>query len=156
MSDMIQARQSNGDSRLYAPNRDVAHLFQPMMHQVAAWIEDGNWPVLAEFLKKNSIEPDALGEACAKMCRLIGEGAEVQYRKESCVDALKRSGFLGEPIEAQLAVLASIGAVVVGVAHKGLREASLGTDGPMKTIGELLEDSDRLLAKFYDRQATDA
>jgi len=144
----FQVRPPAGDPRAYAPNRDVAYLFQPAMQQVAAWIEDGSLPVLAEFMKKQGIEPAAIGTACAKMCQCMGDGSRPEFKKETCVESLARSGFIEEPVEAQLAVLAALGAVFVGVTHKGLREATLDGVGPMQSIGELLSDSERLLAKF--------
>ena len=145
MGGELQFRPRNGGPA-YAPQRDVAHLFVPVMRQVAAWIEDGTWDELSSFMTKYAVTPEMVAAACGKMCQSIGSAAE--HPTETCRESIQRTGFLDEPEEAQLIVLACIGAMFVGIQHSGIREATLDGSGPMVEAAELIESGKRLFELF--------
>lgn len=145
MGGELQFRPKSGGAA-YAPQRDVAHLFVPVMRQVAAWVEDGTWNELSSFMTKYSVTPEMVAEACGKMCQSIGTAAE--HPTETCRESIQRTGFLDEPEESQLIVLACIGAMFVGIQHSGIREATLDGEGPLMEAKDLIAAGEKVLAVF--------
>jgi|TARA_R110000824_G_scaffold82768_15_gene207522 hypothetical protein len=141
---MLQARFSEHDPRLYNVNRDLAHNYKRILEVVAARLEDGSWVELDAHLKENGVTMDELGEACAAFCRYVASAAT--DKKSDMFDGLTKAGwFECEPL-AQAAYLAVMGTVVAGMAHRGIREATLGDDGPALRVGDLTESGERCLA----------
>ena len=133
----IQARMSEKDPRLYNVNRDLAHNFEFIVKLVAGRLEDDLWPELAELLKDRGVSQSELGEACVAYCRFIA--TEVKDPKEGVQEAMERSGWFQVRPEAQIAFMALLGTVVSGIQFHGVREATLGGEGPAQTLPELLE-----------------
>lgn len=144
----LQARMSEGDKRLYNPSRDVAHNFKEVLSLVAARLEDCAWPELSEILKRENVDMDDLGEACAAYCRYVASATE--NPTEPMQVCMSNSGFFEAKPAAQVAVLAMIGTCYAGIQHSGIRDATLGGEGPMASVSDLLEDADRLLM-FHGR-----
>jgi|TARA_R110000824_G_scaffold32775_3_gene105595 hypothetical protein len=135
----MNARMSEGDRRLYNPSRDVAHNFQEVMNLVAGRLEDQKWPELQEILKRESVTMDQLGEACGAYCAYLASAADKDKQDRSMTQSVKDSGFFDCEPAAQVAVLAMIGTCYAGIQFGGIRECSVGGEGPMETISDLLK-----------------
>ena len=140
----LQARMSADDRRLYNPGRDVAHNFQEVMNLVAGRLEDEKWPELAEILKREKVNMDDLGEACGAYCRYIASAADEDKRELSMIDSMRASGFMDCKPAAQVAVLAMIGTCYAGIQFGGIREATIGGEGPLESIADVAKHADRL------------
>lgn len=132
----LQARMTANDQRLYNPSRDVAHNFQQVMRLVADRMEDHSWAELDEVLAREGITMDDLGEACgAYICYLTNAAHAPDLPMEK---SLEQCGFFNAKPAAQVAVLALIGTCYAGIHHVGIREATVGGEGPLQTVDELL------------------
>jgi hypothetical protein len=140
----LQARMSASDNRLYNPGRDVAHNFQQVMEEVAERLEDKKaWKELSEVLKRENITDKDLGEACAAYCRYLVDSANLPQL--SMLNAMDESGFFETKPAAQVAVMAMIGTVYAGIQHVGIREATLGGEGPLHDAKSLVKEAQSLL-----------
>jgi hypothetical protein len=137
----MQARMTANDQRLYNPSRDVAHNFQQVMEMVAGRLEDYSWTELAEVLKREGITMDDLGEACGAYCDYLATSAKMPHW--SMYDSLEHCGFFKTKPAAQVAVLAMIGTCYAGIQYAGIREATVGGEGPLATIEELMVHAQR-------------
>lgn len=143
----IQARFNNY-TPLYNMHRDVAHNFVYVAKQVAAALEDGTWPELAALLKHHKVSMLQVGEACEAYCIYLSMA--VTSPKVSEFDALEQAGFWRCAPMAQVAVMATIGTVFSGMQHVGVREATLGGEGPVMNMGDIVSAGSQVL-KFYRR-----
>ncbi len=141
----LQARMSADDRRLYNPSRDVAHNFQEVMNLVAGRLEDHVWPELDAVLQREGITLDDLGEACGAYCTYLASAVHDPNLPMS--ESLRASGFLKCKPAAQVAVMAMIGTCYAGIQHAGIREASVGGEGPLYTVGDLLVHAERFRAQ---------
>lgn len=137
----LQARMSSEDRRLYNPSRDIAHNFQQVMELVAARLEDQSWPELEEILRREKVSMDDLGEACGAYCCYLTSA--VDSPTLSMFDSLAQSKFFQCKPGAQVAVLAMIGTCYAGMQYAGIREATIASEGPMQTIGDLMKHAER-------------
>ncbi len=131
----IQARMSKEDPRLYNVNRDLAHNFQRVAEMVAGRLEDELWPDLAAILKREGINQYDLGAACESFCIFVGSSFE--RPEEDMTQALERCGWMQLKPGAQVAVMACLGTVVLGMHFAGVREATLGGEGPAMSLKAL-------------------
>ena len=139
----LQARFQEHDPRLYNVNRDLAHNFKELRELTAARLEDGTWPELDEFLNKNEVTLDDLGEACASFCTYVASAAT--DKQATMLEGLTNSGWFECKVGAQAGYLAVLGTVLAGVAHRGIREATLDDDGPALKVGDLVAAGDECL-----------
>lgn len=139
----LQARFQEHDPRLYNVNRDLAHNFKEVLELTAARLEDGTWTELDEFLKENEVSMEDLGEACAAFCTYVASAAT--DKKADMLTGLTNSGWFDCKVGAQAGYLAVLGTVLAGVAHRGIREATLDEDGPALKVGELVAAGDTCL-----------
>lgn len=142
----LQARMTADDRRLYNPARDVAHNFQEVMNLVAGRLEDYAWPELNEVLSREGITIDDLGEACGAYCQYLASAA--QEPNVSMTESLTRSGFTKCKPAAQVAVMAMLGTCYAGIQHAGIREASVGGEGPMYTVADLIIYAEKFRAQL--------
>lgn len=131
----LQARLSKEDPRFYNPNRDVAHNFREVIQIVAARLEDNAWPELGEILAREKVTMDELGDACAALCKFVA--TSVDNPKEGMKEGMDRCGWEEVPPGAQVAVMAILGTVTIGYHWAGVREATIGGEGPAMTLKEL-------------------
>jgi hypothetical protein len=136
----MQARMSADDRRLYNPSRDVAHNFKDVMELVAGRLEDKAWPELDALLARESITLDDLGEACGAYCRYLASAVDEPTLPMH--QSLDKSGFFNCKPAAQIAVMAMIGSCYAGIQFAGIREATIGGEGPLQTVGELLKHAE--------------
>jgi len=130
----LQARLSENDPRLYNVNRDVAHNFEYVANLVAGRLEDGLWPELDHLVRKHNISMDDLGEACQAFCLFIGAGVE---QSNDMQEALDESGWFKVKPAAQVALMATLGTVILGMHFSGVREATLNGEGPAATLSQV-------------------
>ena len=142
----LQARMTENDPRLYNVNRDLAHNYKQILELVAARLEDGTWKELDGILKENDVTMDDLGEACAAFCRYVASATT--EKKASMFEGLEQAGWFECKPLAQAAYLAVTGTVVAGIAHRGIREATLGEDGPALRVGDLVKAGDKCLTSL--------
>lgn len=132
----MQARMSQADQRLYSPTRDVAHNFDHVIMAVAKRLENGTLSYLATLCKEKGANDERVAEALQAVCRFVV--ANMAVKPESMKDGLTRSGFFEAHNMAQIAVLAHLGAVTLGIHWAGVREATIGGRGPLDTYADLV------------------
>jgi hypothetical protein len=122
----LQVRLSQSDTRLYDPNRDIAHNFKFVVTKVAGFLEDRHWPELHKILDMHNVTMEQLGEACRAYMIFVATTAE--HPGETIQQGLERSGWLHVPESAKIAHQAYIGLVMTGMWYYAARAASLGGD----------------------------
>ena len=132
---MLQARMSENDPRFYSPTRDVAHNFQYVVREAAARLEDGRWRQLHELLGGSGLTEEQLAVALDRFCVFVDRSVQ----DKRMTDSLLISGFADVPDAAQIALMATIGAIMSGIYWSGVHEATIGGQGPAQTYGDLRE-----------------
>jgi hypothetical protein len=132
----LQARMSPNDRRLYNPARDVAHNFKEVLMLVADRLEDAQWPELQALLDSQGVSLDDLGEACGAYCQFVAFATTDS--ETSMLESLEHSGFLKAKPAAQVAVMAMLGTCYSGIQYTGIREATVGGEGPALSVKDLL------------------
>lgn len=146
----IQARMSKNDPRLYNVNRDIAHNFKEVATYVANRLEDELWPELADLLRSRGVTEDDLGNACESFVLFVGTGASDP--DVDMPEALQKAGWHKLKPEAQIAVMAVLGTVILGMQFAGVREATLGGDGPAMSIREIVGEHGGLAEELVSRR----
>ncbi len=131
----LQARMSQGDARLYNPDRDVAHNFDFVIQEVAKAVEEGRWEPLTKLARNHSVPDEELGRTCQALIKFIGVQAD--NPRESMACCLARCGFLDLHPTARVVVMAYLGQITLGMHWAGVREATLGGVGPALTYKKL-------------------
>ncbi len=139
----IQARMSEGDPRLYNVSRDVAHCFGDVCRETSRRLEDGKWPFLMNYLVVNRVTDDELGEACRAFLEFVGTSTDIREERQPA-QALTRVGWFAVREEAQVAFLAVMATVMLGLFYTGVREATMGGEGPCLTYGDLAAAGQRV------------
>jgi hypothetical protein len=124
----VQARFP-GDNRLYNPGRDLAHCFGSACQLTAKQLTDKRWPALQALCDDYKVAPEDLGAACQAFLMAVGTAADVREEKHPH-DALMRVGWFDVKEPAQIAFVAMLGVVCFGYFYRGVREATLGGEGP--------------------------
>lgn len=141
----LQARMSEADPRLYNVNRDVAHNFKEVMTHVFERLQNRLWPELDALLEKEEVTDAEVGAAFDALCKFIGNAQEEM--RVDFKEAMTRSGWFSCKPEAQVAVMAILGTVILGYHWAGVREATLGSEGPALRLQDLVKQGDAT-AKF--------
>jgi hypothetical protein len=131
----LQARMSEGDQRLYNPNRDVAHNFSTVVGEVADRLEEERWPAITAYLKDQDVTEEQLGAACKAFIEYVAGACDSP--DEKMTEVLTRVGWYKVPEPAQVAYMAYLGTVMSGVYFVGAREATLGGEGPCDNLEDL-------------------
>lgn len=134
---LMQARLTQNDTRLYTPDRDLAHCFGPFIERVAQRIEDGRWPALTRLANLEGIDEETLGKACQCLCHFIV--TQVDTASETMAQGMDRCGWLDLPETARVIVMAHLGAITLGAHWAGVREATMGGQGPALTYKALAD-----------------
>lgn len=132
---VLQARMSPSDDRWYNVNRDLAHCFADVVREVAARLDDDRWPVIGELCRANQVSDDDLAQACGAFCRFVVGACDDP--RESMHTVLSRVGWFDLPSVAQVAYMAYLGTVVAGYFFAGVREATIGGQGPLLDCDDL-------------------
>ena len=131
----LQARLSKDDPRLYNCNRDVAHNFHGVMTCVMGRLRNRVWPELEEILEDAGCTDQDLADAVEALC-VFAAGTKDNMLLDF-KDQLEQSGWFQTPGAAQAAVMATMGTVFLGYVYAGLREATLGGEGPALGLVDL-------------------
>lgn len=124
----MNARMSSNDSRLYNPNRDVAHNFKAMAMEVAKRCEANTWTALAILTAEKQVTPVHLGQALQAFLTFLA--IQMDDPKAGMATCLDRAGWFAVPEYARVIVMAQLGAVMLGAHWSGVRETTIGGQGP--------------------------
>ncbi len=148
---MLQLRPTNGDSRFYAPNRDLAYCFPFLVRTALEGITDEAWkaePWWSEYLDFHNVTMDDVTEAAGAMARAFKLFTDKECT--SPAEALANSGFFDTKPQAQLAIAAKIGQAAVGAFYVSIRDTLRDEEDPpasVKTISEMGNKFAGLLVK---------
>jgi len=131
----LQARMSSNDPRLYNVNRDVAHNFHLIIEEVALCLEEGRWDALVELAKLNNVSDTDLGKGCEALIKFVTVQAE--NPNETMAACLARCGWFEVSTCVRVIIMSYLGVVTLGLHHRGVREATLGGQGPADTYKQL-------------------
>lgn len=129
------------DPRLYSPNRDPAHNFDYVVKALAGRVEDGTWPELTRLAAADGVTMDDLGQGCQVLCHYV-MGA-LDDKKETMAQALARSGWLDLRPTVRIVLMAYLGTIWLGIQWAGVREATLGGEGPLMGYADLIAFGNR-------------
>lgn len=135
---------NEADPRLYNVNRDVAHNFRQVMERVFNRLQQRLWPELESLLSAHQVTDREVSQAFDALCKFIG-GAQDNMRVEFQT-ALAQAGWFKCRPEAQVAVMSVLGTVILGYHFAGVREATLGGEGPALTLTTLASKGEELAA----------
>jgi len=131
----LQARMSQNDPRLYNVNRDVAHNFGFVITEMFKAVLEERWPALTNLAKEKGVTKEQLGEGCNALVKFVGVQADDP--NESMAACLARCGWLDFPEHVRVILMAYLGLVTLGIHFHGVREATLGGQGPAATYKQL-------------------
>lgn len=132
----IQARASEWDHRLYNVGRDCAHNFGEVCAETARRIEEQDWPAINRMLAAAGVGDDELGEACRAFLEFVATATADRSERQPR-QVLARVGWFALSDTAQIAFLAVLGTVQMGYFFAGVREATLGGEGPLQHYPDL-------------------
>lgn len=132
----MEARMSPGDKRLYNPSRDVAHNFGEVMKLVAERCSADNWHAIVSLAKDRGVSQEEIGRGCQAMLQFVATQLNGEDR-ESMSQALSRSGFFDVSETCRVILMAHLGSVMLGMHWAGVREATIGGQGPALTYRNL-------------------
>ena len=135
MGTQIRARGSD-DTRLYAPNRDVAHNFPFVIEKVFNDIVNFRWYCANKYMDEHKITADDAVKAVDAFVTFMRSA--VDNPNEDMVSCLERSGWFSVSDAMQLVLMANIGRVMTGIFFNGAREATLGGEGPCQHMQDLI------------------
>ena len=126
-------RGSEGDSRFYSPNRDVAYCYVQMVTRALKQLDvEDTWAAwVGDYLRHTGTTVDDIGETAKCLADGIADFIG-DLTIESPKDALEKSGFLTSNPAAQLVICAKIG-------------------GAPSSVLNPLESSDELKNKHVER-----
>jgi hypothetical protein len=125
---MLQARMSEGDARLYSPNRDVAHCFGGAIDELQQRVTAMKWLALREYLKKHGVTDEELGKAVQALSTFVATATH--DKKENMNGTLQRSGWYELSDPAMIAVTSLLGTILMGYFWTGAKESTIGGVGP--------------------------
>ncbi len=140
------------NGKLYNPNRDVAHNFQEVSELVAGRLEDHSWHELREVLTREGVSMDQLGEAMGCFCEYLASAADPDKVDWNMSKSITESGFFDCEDAAQVAVMACYGQAFAGIQFAGIREVSLGGEGPVHQIKDLRKFAEEFRQISADRK----
>lgn len=144
----IQARMSANDQRLYNPNRDVAHNFSGVVERLIDNYDNRGWAELRDFTDANGITDEDIANTLNSFVTAILYSKDKDKKNLSVHAALKDSGFFEQKLLAQVTIMSLLGQIYTGMHYVGIREASLGSEGPMYELDSLLDAAMTLREKM--------
>lgn len=139
---MLQIR-SPDDSRLYSPQRDVAHCFPGVVALLVQRFQKRTWPELVDYLRAAGCDDDdAAAEAVRVFATAIHMSADVTYKHMNLEQVLTAAGWFNVAPALRVALTAHLGAALVGIFFQGARDASFGGGGPQVGLAEMLVTAD--------------
>ncbi len=129
-NESLQYRMSSSDSRLYSPDRDLAHIFKSIMAMLAERLEEQTLPEI-ETLLEGKITMDDRGDAMHAMLVFMRDGIINDNPKSEMADELQACGWFNVKPEARAALLAYLGTIFLGASFQAIREATINNVGPL-------------------------
>lgn len=116
-----------GQTRLYDVNRDIAHCAPSLLAAAGDLLDTNRWPAktAAELAARDGAGLPDLMAAYGGLCRFL----RLEDHRVTPDEDAHRAGLFGVPPAAQVAVLATFGAVCMAAAWAGRREAVMARDG---------------------------
>jgi hypothetical protein len=135
---MLQAiLNTAADPRLYNPNRDVAHNALEVLQEVRKRLAADKWPAMAEILARAQVTPQHAERGLQALSSFLTGSLEVP--KETMYQGLVRAGWFEVPEAVNIAVLAHLGAILLGMQWGGIREATLRGVGPLSNCASVVD-----------------
>ena len=144
---MAAQARSTDDHRYYAPSRDIAHNFLPVVMAVGELLEQERVPSVEWMVAEGHATEEEVGRAAQAFIHFIR--SSLDNPEESYEDCLERSGFLDVPEPARQIYLAALGTVMSGWFFRGVREATLGGSGPLDDYPGAKEIAERTLRVLH-------
>lgn len=104
----------------YAPSRDVVYLYPSVLSSVAARLEDAPFQPLHEWLDREGVSLDDLGEAMGAYSRYMNMAHQDPDKK--MMDVLLDSGWEDCKWQARVAVMFYTGIMMTGTFFQGVRD----------------------------------
>ena len=140
---MLQARMEKGDRRLYNVSRDLAHCFGELLTEAVKRCTARPWKELSDLGDREGVTGENIAETSAALLKFLGIQAD--FPKESMFDGLYRSGYTQLPAAPRIVLMAYLGSVVLGAHWAGVREATLGGEGPALVYKDLAAHGEHLV-----------
>lgn len=144
----IQARMSPNDQRLYNPARDVAHNFAGVVELIINNYDDAGWAALREFTTQQGVTDEDIAATLDAFVTAIMYAKDKLKRKLSIHAALTETGFFKQKLLAQVTIMALLGQIYTGMHYAGIREATIGNEGPIYELDSLLAAASSLREKM--------
>lgn len=148
MSRQVQQMRPEGQpgAMAYAPQRDLANIYTPMLREVFQGLDEANWsPYLRQYFQENDVTEEDLGQAV----KLIVEAHRLFIRDrevKSPEDAFTKAGANELPTPIRLALFSRIGEVLMGGFFIALRDVTTQGQKPPADFVEMIA-AGRALAK---------
>ena len=143
-----QARMSPNDQRLYNPARDVAHNFAGVVELIITNYDDAGWAALREFTMQQGVTDEDIAATLDAFVTAIMYAKDKLKRKISIHTALTETGFFKQKLLAQVTIMALLGQIYTGMHYAGIREATIGNEGPIYELDSLLAAASSLREKM--------
>ena len=146
-----EARAGRRDLR-YTPERDIANLGPPILHQACEALEEQWWePWFQQYCKDNDITATKFAEGSPILARACNKIIQA----ENPVKALEAAGFADLHPAIQLAYYAKLGQCFLANVWAGVKDVSAPDDEPPISIQMLLEMSDTIMEHFANMHKDD-
>lgn len=114
---------------MYAPERDLAHLYSPMFVEVLNGLRTGNWSEAMREIIPEPLTEEQLAEGAGCMTNAMDTFIR-DDEVDSPLKAFAKAGFYKLPALVQLVLFARIGEVVTGGFAVALRDVTVRGDLP--------------------------
>ncbi len=117
--------KGNPDGMPYAPQRDLAYIYTPMLREVFAGLDRENWsPYFRDWLELEGITEEDL--SAGVRCFVEAHRMFIRDRSvNSPEEAFEKSGFIDLPHPARIMIFERIGEVVMGGWFIALRDVTM-------------------------------
>lgn len=151
----LQMRPYGGTGRAYSPNRDVAWVFAQATQLALDSMAETDWEDwYGDYLRHCQMTEEDLGkvaECMGNFCKTTIEEVELKTPFE----VLEKSGFFDAPYPAQLAVMAKLGQVFMGIYFAGVRDAMRTDDATPIEVEELCKAGKDIAERFKSPRRDD-
>ena len=151
-------RGSEGDSRFYSPNRDVAYCYVQMVTKALQQLDsEDTWAAwVGDYLRYTDTTVEDIGVSAQALADGIADFIG-DLAIESPKDALEKSGFLSSNPAAQLVICAKIGQMFTGMYFNAIRDVTpMGGEPPVQKDLEVLANEAARVAETLAEEITAA
>lgn len=142
----LQLRQTNGDGRLFSPDRDLAYCTPHLVFRALRGLDPDNQEAwILGYLAKEYVTNDELVQVAKAVAEYMNKAVFDPAYTEPYA-ALKASGFFDVRMAAQMAVCAKIGQVFLSAFFVSIRDATNDHEKPPLNMKLFRQEADKLLA----------